>query len=56
MHRRLVSRLRSSVFWEAGRDRVFLVSEPGLQKRDLVHTGNLQQAINLNHNNQESLQ
>jgi len=29
MRRRLVSRLRSSVFWEAGRDRVFLVSEPG---------------------------
>ena len=28
MRRRLSSRIRSSVFWEAGRDRVFLLSEP----------------------------
>ena len=32
------------VFWEAGHDRVFLVSEPGLLKKDLVNSANLKQA------------
>jgi len=56
MHHRLASRLYFSVFMEAGRDRVFLVSEPRLstcdpdllllfRKRDLVLTGNLKQVI-----------
>ena len=45
IRRRLSSRLRFHVFWEAGRDRVFLVSEPGLLKKDLVLTDNLKQAI-----------
>ena len=54
IRRRLVSRLRSSVFWEAGRDRVILVSEPRFstcdveflllfRKGDLVLTGYLRQ-------------
>ena len=29
------------VFWEAGRDRVFLVSEPGLLKEDPILIGDL---------------
>ena len=42
---RLSSRLQFYVFWEAGHDRVFLVSESGLLKKDLVHTSNWKQAI-----------
>ena len=56
IRRRLSSRLCFHVFWETGRDRVFLVSEPGFRlamlnldfcfrKRDLVLTDNLKQAI-----------
>ena len=33
------------VFWEVGRDRIFLVSEPGLLKENLVLFGNLKQVI-----------
>jgi len=42
---RFSSRLRSHVFWEAERDRVFLVSEPCLIKEDLVLTTKLKQVI-----------
>ena len=45
IRRRLSSRLRFCVFWEAGRDRVFLVSEPVRHKTDLILTGNLKQVI-----------
>jgi len=56
IRRRLSSRLRFRVFWEAERDRIFLVSEPGFRlatwlltlsfrKRDLVLIGNLKQVI-----------
>ena len=41
----LSSQLRFHVFWEAGGDRVFLVSEPGLLKENLVLIGNLKQLI-----------
>ena len=46
IRRRPSSRLRFCVFWEAGRDRVFLVSEPGsTEKENLDLTGNLKQVI-----------
>ena len=45
IRRRPSSRLRFHVFWEAGCDMIFLISEPGLLKEDLVLTGNLKQVI-----------
>ena len=32
-------------FGKRGRDRIFLISEPGLFKKDQVRTGNLKQVI-----------
>ena len=45
IRRWLSSRLCFHVFWEAGRDRIFLVSEPCLLKEDLILTGYLRQVI-----------
>jgi len=45
IRRRLSSRLCFHVFWEAERDKVFLLSEPGLLKENLGLTGNLKQVI-----------
>jgi len=38
-------RLNFRVYWEAGHDKVFLVTEPGLLKEKLVLTSNLKRAI-----------